>query len=112
MVKLIDALDPLDSVGIYTFDSRLTVRQEFTTDKQPAKRSILRTRAEGQTALFDALSEAAQEVAARAGKKVLIVFTGGDDNDSALNATPTIAPAKKLGIPVYAIPQAHATHAH
>ncbi len=99
IVKLIDALDPLDSVGIYTFDSRLTVRQEFTTDKQAAKRAILRTRAEGQTALFDALSEAAQEVAARAGKKVLIVFTDGDDNASALNATAAIARAKKLGIP-------------
>src|SRR6266853_137087 len=103
IVKLIDALDPLDSVGIYTFDSRLTVRQEFTTDKQAAKRAILRTRAEGQTALFDALSEAAQEVAARAGTKVLIVFTDGDDNASALNATAAIARAKKLGIPLYAI---------
>jgi VWFA-related protein len=112
IVKLIDALDPLDSVGIYTFDSRLTVRQEFTTDKQAAKRAILRTRAEGQTALFDALSEAAQEVAARAGKKVLIVFTDGDDNASALNATAAIARAKKLGIPLYAIAEGEATHSH
>src|SRR5258707_15659498 len=59
IVKLIDALDPLDSVGIYTFDSRLTVRQDFTTDKQAAKRAIFRTRAEGQTALFYGPSEAA-----------------------------------------------------
>jgi len=110
IVKLIDALDPQDSVGIYTFDSRLTVRQEFTTDKQAAKRAILRTRAEGQTALFDALSEAAQEVATRAGKKVLIVFTDGDDNASALNSTAAIARAKKLGIPLYAIAEGEATH--
>ena len=112
IVKLIDALDPQDSVGIYTFDSRLTVRQEFTTDKQAAKRAILRTRAEGQTALFDALSEAAQEVATRAGKKVLIVFTDGDDNASALNSTAAIARAKKLGIPLYAIAEGEATHSH
>ena len=112
IVKLIDALDPQDSVGIYTFDSRLTVRQEFTTDKQAAKRAILRTRAEGQTALFDALSEAAQEVATRAGKKVLIVFTDGDDNASVLNSTAAIARAKKLGIPLYAIAEGEATHSH
>jgi Ca-activated chloride channel family protein len=112
IVKLIDALDPQDSVGIYTFDSQLTIRQEFTTDKQEAKRAILRTRAEGQTALFDALSEAAQEVARRPGKKVLIVFTDGDDNASALNATAAIARAKKLGIPLYAIAEGEATHSH
>src|SRR5712664_217475 len=112
IVKLIDALDPLDSVGIYTFDSRLTVRQEFTTDKQAAKRAILRTRAEGQTALFDALSQAAQEVAGRAGKKALIVSTDGDDNASVLNATAAVTRAKKLGIPLYAIAEGEATRSH
>src|SRR5260370_34415059 len=101
--KRIDGFEPLDSVGIYTFDSRLTVRQEFTTDKQAAKRAILRTRAEGQTALFDALSEASQELARRAGKKALIVFTDGDDNASALTATAAITQAKNLRIPLYAI---------
>jgi VWFA-related protein len=112
IVKLIDALDAQDSVAIFTFDSRLSVRQEFTTDKQAAKRAILRTRAEGQTALFDALAEAAQEVAARPGKKVLIVFTDGDDNASALNATAAIGRAKKLGIPLYAIAEGEAMRSH
>jgi Ca-activated chloride channel family protein len=112
IVKLIDAIDQQDSVAIFTFDSQLSVRQEFTTDKQAAKRAILRTRAEGQTALFDALAEAAQEVAARPGKKVLIVFTDGDDNASALNATAAIGRAKKLGIPLYAIAEGEATRSH
>jgi Ca-activated chloride channel homolog len=112
IVKLIDALDAQDSVAIYTFDSQLTVRQEFTSDKQAAKRAILRTRAEGQTALFDALSQAAQEVAGRPGKKVLLVFTDGDDNASALNATAAITRAKRLGIPLYAIAEGEATRSH
>jgi len=109
IVKLIDALDPQDSVAIYTFDSRLTVRQEFTTDKTAAKRAVLRTRAEGQTALFDALSEAAQDISQRVGKKALIVFTDGDDNASVLNAGASVTRAKKLGIPLYAIAEGEAT---
>jgi VWFA-related protein len=109
IVKLIDALDPQDSVAIYTFDSHLTVRQEFTTDKPSAKRAVLRTRAEGQTALFDALSEAAQDISQRAGKKALIVFTDGDDNASVLNASASVTRAKKLGIPLYAIAEGEAT---
>ncbi len=109
ILKLIDSLDPQDSVALYTFDTRLTVRQEFTTDKLAAKRAVLRTRAEGETALFDALSEAAQDIAQRPGKKALIVFTDGDDNASILNAAASVTRAKKLGIPLYSIAEGEAT---
>ena len=109
IVKLIDELGPEDSVAIYTFDQRLVVRQDFTTDKSAAKRAALRTRAEGQTALFDALSEAAQELSQRSGKKVLILFTDGDDNSSVLNASAAVARAKKAGVPLYAIAEGEAT---
>ncbi len=112
MVKLIDELGPADSVAIYTFDERLVIRQDFTTDKNVAKRAALRTRAEGATALFDALSEAAQELSRRSGKKVLILFTDGDDNSSALNASAAVARAKKAGVPLYTIAEGEATHSH
>ena len=110
IVKLIDELGPEDSVAIYTFDQRLVIRQDFTTDKDAAKRAALRTRAEGATALFDALSEAAQELSQRSGKKVLILFTDGDDNSSALNASAAVARAKKAGVPLYSIAEGEATH--
>lgn len=108
IVKLIDELGPEDSVAIYTFDERLVIRQDFTTDKDAAKRAALRTRAEGATALFDALSEASQELSQRSGKKVLILFTDGDDNSSALNASAAVARAKKAGVPLYTIAEGEA----
>jgi Ca-activated chloride channel family protein len=108
--KLIDELTPQDSVAIYTFDEHLTIRQDFTSDKDAAKRAVLRTRAGGNTALFDALSEASEELAKRPGKKALIVFTDGDDNSSLLTAGGAIAHAKKVGIPLYAIAEGEATH--
>ena len=109
IVKLIDELDAKDSVAIYTFDQRLVLRQAFTTDKSAAKRAVLRTRAEGSTALFDALSETAQELSKRSGKKALILFTDGDDNSSALSASAAVARAKKAGIPLYTIAEGEAT---
>ena len=109
ITKLIDVLGAQDAVAIYTFDKRLVVRQEFTTDKAAAKRAVLRTRAEGQTALFDALSETAQEISSRPGKKALVVFTDGDDNSSVLNATAAVTRAKKAGIPLYTIAEGEAT---
>jgi len=110
IVRFIDQLDDNDAVGIYTFDRNLVVRQEFTTDKDAAKRAVLRTRAEGETALFDALAEVSQEVAGRPGKKAIVVFTDGDDNASALSANAAINRAKKSGIPLYAIAEGEATH--
>ena len=110
VTKLIDELAPQDSVAIFTFDDHLTVRQDFTTDRDAAKRAVLRTRSQGNTALFDAISDAAEELAKRPGKKALIVFTDGDDNSSLLTATGAIAQAKKVGIPLYAIAEGQATH--
>jgi Ca-activated chloride channel family protein len=108
IVKLIDMLGPQDSVAIYTFDERVVNRQEFTTDKDAAKRAILRTRAQGRTALFDALSETAQDISKRPGKKALVVFTDGDDNSSVLNANSAVTLAKKVGVPLYAIAEGEA----
>ena len=110
IVKLIDDLGPQDSVAIFTFDDHLTIRQDFTTDKDAAKRAVLRTRAEGSTALFDAISEASDELAKRRGKKAFIVFTDGDDNSSLLTASGAITHAKKVGIPLYAIAEGEATN--
>jgi VWFA-related protein len=107
--KFIDQLDPQDMVAIYTFDQRLVTRQEFTTDKGMAKRAVLRTRAEGGTALFDSLSEVSLETSARSGKKAIVVFTDGDDNSSALTANSAATRAAKLGIPLYAIAAGEAT---
>lgn len=110
VVKLIDDLGPEDSVAIYTFDRRMVVRQEFTVDKNAAKRAVLRTRAEGSTALFDAISEGARDLAKRPGKKALVVFTDGDDNSSVLNATAAVTRAKKVGVPLYSIAEGEAAH--
>src|SRR5690348_12490100 len=110
VVKLIDELGERDSVAIFTFDQQLAVRQDFTTDKDAAKRAVLRTRAQGSTALFDAISEASEELAKRRGKKALIVFTDGADNSSLLTADGAIAQARKVGIPLYAIAEGEATH--
>jgi Ca-activated chloride channel homolog len=106
--QLIDALRPSDSVAIYEFNSSLTVLQDFTRDKAAAKRAVLRTRAGGQTALFDALAQVSREVVPHEGKKVLVVFTDGDDNMSVLHGQAAAARAKKAGMPVYTVAEGDA----
>jgi Ca-activated chloride channel family protein len=101
VVRTIDRLRPTDAVGISGFRSYLFPLQEFTTDKAEAKRAVLRTRAAGTTALFDAITKVALELAKRPGKKVMIVFSDGQDNASVLNAGIAGERAKRIGVPVY-----------
>jgi VWFA-related protein len=107
----IDQLGPKDEIAIYTFTDRLELRQDFTLDRAAAKRAVLRTRAGGTTALFDALAQTAREISGHKGKKAIVVFTDGDDNASALNLSSAANRLRKLGIPLFAIAEGEALDA-
>jgi Ca-activated chloride channel homolog len=108
VVRLVDELRKEDEIGVFSFNTALSRLQDFTTDKDAAKQAVLRTRAGGATALFDAISVLAHDIAPRLGKKAIIVFTDGDDNASLLNARAAVQRSKKAGVPMYAIAEGEA----
>ena len=108
VLRLIDEFRGNDWVAVYGFDTSIRTLQEFTRDKSTAKRAVLRTRAGGNTALFDAVARVASEISTRSGKKALIVFTDGADNASMLNIESAKVRAKKVGIPIYTVAQGDA----
>jgi Ca-activated chloride channel family protein len=107
-LKLIGDLRPADSVAVYSFSESVTELQALSTDKAAAKRAVLRAQAQGQTALYDALTLVAHDLASRPGKKVIVLFTDGKDNASTLTAETAITRAKAVGIPVYTIAEGEA----
>jgi Ca-activated chloride channel family protein len=110
-LKLIEELGPGDSVAVYGFSDSVSELQPFTTEKNAAKRAVLRTQASGNTALYDALTRVNRDLSGRSGKKVIVVFTDGDDNASTVTAETAIQRAKAAGVPVYTIAQGAAvTH--
>jgi VWFA-related protein len=108
VLHMIDELAPDDNIAVYNFSVGLKRLQDFTTDKAAAKQAVLRGRASGDTALFDAIAELSREIEPRAGKKAIVVFTDGADNASLLNARSAVQRAKKSGIPVYAVAEGDA----
>jgi len=108
ILDFIDEIGPRESIAIYTFDTGLRLKQDFTADKLAARRAVMRTRAGGETALFDALAQTAHEIAPRKGKKAIVVFTDGQDNASALNASAAENSLRKIGVPVYTIAEGEA----
>jgi VWFA-related protein len=109
-LKLIGEMRPTDAVAVYAFNATVTELQPFTTDKQAAERAVLQAQALGGTALYDALVRVNRDLAERSGKKAIVVFTDGDDNQSTLSAEIAIARAKAAGAPVYTIAQGAALH--
>lgn len=106
--RLLDEFRAGDWVAVYGFSGGLELLQDFTLDKAAAKQAVLRTRASGMTALYDAISRVAGDVARRKGKKSVVVFTDGDDNASSLTLQAVTNSAKKLGVPIYAVAQGEA----
>jgi Ca-activated chloride channel homolog len=106
----LDEMRPGDSVGVFAFSASLVTLQDFTTDKNAARRAVLRTRAAGNTALFDAIAAVSKELAARPGKKAVVLFTDGADNASQLNADSAIRKVLKTGAPIYAVAEGGARH--
>jgi VWFA-related protein len=105
IVRLIGELGERDQVGVFGFANVVTTLQDYTLDKKAGMNAVLRARSQGATALFDAVSQVARQLAARSGRKAMIVFTDGMDNASVLNAAAATVRAKKAGVPIYAVGQ-------
>jgi Ca-activated chloride channel homolog len=102
-LQLIDKLRPADSVAVYSFSDSVTALETDTNDLNAARRAVLRAQPSGETALYDALVRTIRDASARTGKKVIVVFTDGDDNKSGLGVEAAIRRAKAAGIPIYTI---------
>jgi Ca-activated chloride channel family protein len=107
-MRFIGDLRPVDSVAVYSFSESVSLLEPFTSDKGAAKRAVMGTRAAGQTALYDALTRVSRDLASRPGKKVIVVFTDGEDNLSTLASGLAVRRMKTIGTPVYTIAQGQA----
>jgi VWFA-related protein len=109
-VRLISALRPDDTVAVYSLTGGISELQPFTADKTAATRAVLRASVGSMTALYDALVRVNRDLATRTGKKVIVVFTDGEDNISTLTGDTAVVRAKTSGVPIYTIAQGGALH--
>ena len=108
VLRFTDELRDTEEVGVYTFNSSVQVAQPFTTDKKLVKQAVLHARAQGTTALFDAIAGVSRDLQIRKGKKALVLFTDGADNSSMLTAPVASRRARLSGVPIYAIAEGDA----
>ncbi|MDD5544804.1 MAG: VWA domain-containing protein [Acidobacteriia bacterium] len=96
-----------DEALLVTFDSSVELVQDFTDDIDLLSSAIRKIRAGGGTALYDAISRTAEEkLLTQKGnfRKVIIVITDGDDNQSHVQSlTEVIQMAQRADAAIYAI---------
>jgi VWFA-related protein len=102
--SLVDSLGPRDSAALIAFADDVRVAQGFTGDRAQLKDAVGQLAANGDTALYDAVGQAALLMQALpSGRKVLVVLTDGQDTRSRAPLGGAIAAARDAGTLVFAV---------
>lgn len=102
-INFLDGLRPDDVTAIYNFDTKVALVQDFSNSRDITER-IFDLKADGNTALNDAIFRAAQELAKRPEKrKAIIVLSDGADNSSGRSADKVLKAALASGVTIYTI---------
>ncbi|HSL82976.1 MAG TPA: VWA domain-containing protein, partial [Thermoanaerobaculia bacterium] len=98
-----DSLEGDDRAFVVGFGDAPSLVQETTSDRARLIRSIATLRADGQTALWEAVVYSLVQIQGTPGKKALIVYTDGADEDESFPYRTTLRFARQVGVPVYFI---------
>ena len=97
-------LTPTDQLAIITFSSKPLVIQEITSDKETGNLALDGVKAEGDTALYDAIVEATNTLKNRSERKVIVLLTDGEDSGiSQFTFDQSVNEAVRWSIPIYPI---------
>ena len=93
-----------DEAGLFAFDSRLREVAPFSVDTRALKGALGEVDPFGATSLHDAISAAAERVAARPmARRAVVVLTDGIDTASRMTPAQVSAKAAAIDVPVYII---------
>lgn len=104
--EFLNLLAPEDEAELIKFSEQYEITQEFTTDKSALIAAVEAPPAFDRTYtyLFDAVSLAVDNTAARANNRLAVVaFSDGNDNTSQTTLDELIAHANEMGIPVFTV---------
>ncbi len=86
-ISFIEQLRPTDRVLVVSFDDKIRVQSEFTSDRATLKQAIAKTKTGAGTKLYEAINLVMnQKLAAIQGRKAIVLFTDGVDTESKYGA--------------------------
>jgi len=92
-----------DRAFVVGFGNEPQLTRSTTSDLQDIIRSLDRLQPDGQTAIWKAIVYSLVQLQGVPGKKALIVYTDGADEDPDFSYRTTLKFARKVGVPVYVV---------
>jgi VWFA-related protein len=103
-VHVVDEGTERDEMFSATFNDRVELTSEFVSDQHRLEKSLLGLRAEGTTALWDAMAYGLDYIKrGKHQKKVLVVITDGEDNASSMKFRELIDRAEEAEVLIYPV---------
>ena len=97
------SIGPKDRAFTVSFDNEPYLLTKLTNRKEKIFRSLAGLRAEGSTALYDAIIYGLYQFTGVKGKKALVLLTDGKDTSSKFDFDTTLEYVRKGGISIYGI---------
>ena len=97
----VGALRPEDSMGMLTFADKVDVVHAITTNRANSLEALAGYKAEGGTALYDALCDSMLMLKGLKGRRAVVILTDGRDEDN-----PGTGPGQHQGLAGRAAPHA------
>jgi VWFA-related protein len=99
----VNLMRPGDKTALIQFDTEIETLQTFTDDKNALQSAIQKIVPRGNTALYDAVNQAAKYFEATQGRKAVILVTDGMDTASKLGREAIVQRASTGGFSIYTI---------
>ena len=100
--SFITQLGSADQVAIFAFDTTVNLVRDYTNDRAALNAAIDSVQAGGSSSLYAAIVQAAQSLAARAGRKAVVIMAGAPNAGTA-SEQDALSQARLAGTPVFPV---------
>ncbi len=102
-IRFLESIPRARDLLLVFFDQDIRLSRYTSENQQGLFERILESKGRGNTALYDAISVYLSRVAESGGRKVLLVFTDGEDSTSAIGLLDVLNLVRSSGVAVYPI---------
>ncbi len=102
-IKFLKTLDDAEDMTLVDFDTEVRVARYTHADFPSLVERIRSRKADGFTALYDAVAVYLDSAASQEGRKILVLYTDGGDNTSNISFSDTLTLLRASDVVVYSI---------
>jgi Ca-activated chloride channel family protein len=102
-IRFLESIPRARDLLMIFFDQDIRLSRYNSENQQGLFERILETKGSGNTALYDAISVYLARVSESNGRKILVLFTDGEDSTSAITPGETLVLVRSSGVTVYPI---------